>query len=367
MSKVKIGFIGCGGIAFAKHFPGIAQEDDVELAAFCDIIKDRAVRAAKEWGTEGAKTYTDYRELLQDSSLDAVHVLTPNVAHSEITIAALKAGKHVLCEKPMSVTAEDAERILQARDKSGKLLTIGYQYRHFHENQIMKKAIDDGFVGDIYYAEASFMRTRGVPNGGSFTSKEKNGGGPLIDLATHALDLTLWMMDNYEPEYVTGIAFEKLGRLLPPHLQGQVRRNGTPDPWDNENYGVEDSAMGFVKMKNGAVIYLKSSWILNAPASDKAEVLLCGTKGGIDNFDSEVTLNHVLAGQQAITKIGRKIPPFIPGYRGSAPKRSREAEIWVNALKGCGELFVTADQAYVVTRILDGIYKSSRTGAPVYF
>jgi len=364
---LRIGFIGCGGIANQKHFPGMAQEDGVDLVAFCDIVKERADKGAKEYGTSDAKVYTDYRELLKDAAIDAVHVLTPNVAHCEITVAALEAGKHVLCEKPMAATTADAEKMLEARDKSGKMLTIGYQYRHLHEAAIAKKVIDDGWLGDIYYAEASYVRRRGVPTWGVFMDKEKQGGGPLIDIGTHALDLTLHLMDNYEVDHVIGTSFEKLGRLLEPDEQGQTSWfQGMPDPWNNKTYEVEDFAVGYIKMKNGAVIHLKASWALNM-VTKPAMALLCGTKGGLDTYDDRVRLNHVVGGQQSVTMVGEKVAPFIPGFSSGQAPPSKEAQIWVKALKGEGGLFVTADQAFVVTKVLDAIYESSRTGKAIYF
>ncbi|MCL1989117.1 MAG: Gfo/Idh/MocA family oxidoreductase [Firmicutes bacterium] len=364
---LKIGFIGCGGIANAKHFPGMKQEKDVEMVAFCDIVKERAEKAVKDYGTADAKSYANYKELLADKTIDAVHVLTPNVAHSEITVAALEAGKHVLCEKPMAATTADAQKMLDARDKSGKLLTIGYQYRHFHENAIAKKVIDDGWLGDIYYAEASYIRRRGVPTWGVFMDKEKQGGGPLIDIGTHALDLTLFMMNNYEVDHVVGTSFERLGKLLEPSQQGQTNwANGNPDSWNNKTYEVEDFAVGYIKMKNGAVIHLKASWALNMETKP-GMVLLCGTKGGLDTYDDRVRLNHVVAGQQSVTMVGGKVAQSIPGFSSGEAPPSKEAQIWVKALKGEGELFVTADQAFVVTKVLDSIYESSKTGKAVYF
>ncbi len=140
MANLKIGFIGCGGIANQKHFPGMAQQKGVDLVAFCDIVAERAQEAAKKYGTADAKVYTDYRELLKDKSLDAVHVLTPNVSHCEITVAALESGKHVLCEKPMAINTEEAKQMLDARDRTGKMLTIGYQYRHFNDHATPSKS-----------------------------------------------------------------------------------------------------------------------------------------------------------------------------------------------------------------------------------
>ena len=246
MANVRVGFIGCGGIANGKHFPGMAQQEGVDMCAFCDLILERAEKAAKEYGTPDAKVYTDYKELLADPTIDAVHVLTPNIAHCEITIAALEAGKHVLCEKPMAATEADAKKMLEARDRTGKMLTIGYQYRHFAENQVAKKVVDDGWLGDIYYAEATYLRRRGVPTWGVFTDKSKQGGGPLIDIGTHALDLTLFLMNNYDVDYVVGTSFEKLGRILDAEHQGQVNHRGEFDSWNNETYVVEDSAVGHI-------------------------------------------------------------------------------------------------------------------------
>lgn len=371
MAKLKIGFIGCGGIANGKHFPGMQQQSEfVDMVAFCDLVPERAEEAAKEYGTADAKVYTDYHELLADPSIDAVHVLTPNIAHCEITVAALEAGKHVLCEKPMAATEADAKKMLEARDKSGKLLTIGYQYRHFPINQIAKEVVDDGWLGDVYYAEATYLRRRGVPTWGVFTDKSKQGGGPLIDIGTHALDLTLFLMNNYEPEYVVGTSFEKLGKLLNAKDQGQSHGT-THDVWNNETYDVEDFAVGHIKMKNGAVINLRASWALNmaeeAGANSDATALLCGTKGGIDTLGDVVRLNHVVARQKSITYVGEKIAPYIPGFSAGEAPKSVEAELWVKALKGECELYVKADEAYVVTRILDAIYQSSKTGKPVYF
>ena len=230
-----------------------------------------------------------------------------------------------------------------------------------------KKVIDDGWLGDIYYVEANYVRRRGVPTWGVFTDKAQQGGGPLIDIGTHALDNALYQINNYEVDYVTGAVFEKLGTFLTPEMQGQVSWFlAQPDPWDNKTFEVEDSAVGFIKMKNGTVINLKASWALNM-ITNPALFLACGTKGGIDTYEDRVRLNHVVAEQQAITMVGEKVEGFIPGYSSGEAPPSKEAQIWIKALKGEGELFVTADQAFVVTKVLDSIYKSAATGKAIYF
>ena len=143
--KIKVGIIGCGGIANGKHLPALShQKSRVDIIAFCDLILERAEKAAKEYGTPDAKVYTDYKELLKDERIDVVHVLTPNVAHCELTVAALEAGKHVMCEKPMAATPADAKKMLDAQKKSGKLLTIGYQNRYRQDSQVLKKMCEAG-------------------------------------------------------------------------------------------------------------------------------------------------------------------------------------------------------------------------------
>ena len=358
MANVRVGFIGCGGIANGKHFPGMAQQEGVDMCAFCDLILERAEKAAKEYGTPDAKVYTDYHELLADPTIDAVHVLTPNVAHCEITVAALEAGKHVLCEKPMAATPADAKKMLEARDRTGKMLTIGYQYRHFPENQVAKKVVDSGALGDVYYAEATYLRRRGVPTWGVFTDKAKQGGGPLIDIGTHALDLTLWMMDNYEVESVTGQTFHKLA--------DQTNQGNAFGDWDPKEFCVEDSAFGFIRMKNGAVIELEAAWALNTLEVDEAKTSLCGTKAGADMKDG-LRINYIHHNKQVVEKpaLSGEGVAFFSGEE--KPAGDYEQELFYHIVADGAEQVVKPAQAAVVTRVLEAIYESAKSGKTIYF
>ena len=200
--KVRVGIIGCGDIANSKHLPSIkklAERGVLEIVAFCDLIEEKAVKAAKEYGTPDAKVYTDYKELLKDETIESIHVCTPNRSHSFITVDALHAGKNVICEKPMAINSAEAKKMLDAAKETGKILTIGYQNRQRPECRYLKATCEDGVLGEIYYAKAHAIRRRAVPIWGVFLNEYEQGGGPLIDIGTHALDLTLWMMDNYKP------------------------------------------------------------------------------------------------------------------------------------------------------------------------
>ena len=213
-NKLQVAVIGCGGIANQKHFPALkSQADKCEMVAFCDIQIERAEKAAKEYGSADAKVCQDYNELLKDENIDVVHICTPNVSHSPIAVAAFEAKKHVLCEKPMAATTEDARKMMDAWKKSGMKFTIGYQNRFRTDAQALKRACEEGKLGEVYFAKAHAVRRRAVPTWGVFPDKSKQGGGPLIDIGTHALDITLWCMDNYEPAAITGSVFEKLGHL----------------------------------------------------------------------------------------------------------------------------------------------------------
>ncbi len=357
--KLKIGIIGCGGIANGKHMPSLKKIPEVEMVAFCDIIVARAEKAKEDYGTPDAAVYEDYKELLKDKSIDVVHVCTPNRSHSFITIDALEAGKHVMCEKPMAKTAEEAKAMCDAAKRTGKLLSIGYQNRQAATNRYAKQLCEDGELGDIYFAKAFALRRRAVPTWGVFLNEYEQGGGPLIDIGTHALDLTLWMMNNYKPKMVVGNTFRKLAE--------QKNTANAWGDWDPKEFTVEDSAFGYIVMQNGAVITLESSWALNISKSNEAKFLLCGDKGGLDTLDG-VTVNYVKNGRQVIAKPDMKAGgvAFYDGADDSDPS-FLDARIWIDACLGKGAQCVYPEQAYTVTRILEAIYTSAKTGQPVYF
>ncbi len=358
MAKIKAGIVGCGGIAMGKHLPSATKAGGVKFTAFCDIIPERAEQAKKQYGSKDAAVYTDYKKLLADGSIDVIYVCTPNNSHCQITVDALESGKHVMCEKPMAVSYDEAKKMTDAARRTGKLLTVGYQNRYRPDSRYLKAECQKGTLGDIYFAKARAIRRRAVPTWGVFLDAEKQGGGPLIDIGTHALDLTLHMMDNYSPKYAVGTVYHKLN-------EQRQAANAWGD-WDVEKFTVEDSAFGFVVMENGATIMLESSWALNVADVGEAQTLLCGTAAGADMFDG-LRINGVANNTQYILR-----PSFEGGgvdfYDGvSADPAVMEAKTFIDAVSGKGKLLVTAEQAAEVTRILEGIYISARTGQPYYF
>ncbi len=352
MDRIKAGIIGCGAIARDKYLASLRELDRTDMLAFCDIELTRAQSAAHEFGAPGAKAYTDYR-LLLELPLDVVYVCTPNRSHAPVSVAALDSGKHVMCEKPMALNGDEAAKMLEAAKRSGKLLTIGYQNRFRQDSQYLKQACASGMLGEVYFARANALRRRGVPTWGVFLNEYEQGGGPLIDIGSHALDLALWMMDNYRPRYAVGTVFHKLNRdTQTANLWGD---------WDPDLFMVEDSAFGFIVMENGATIILSASWALNTLEVGEGRVSLSGTRAGADMQDG-LRINGVRFGRQYTER-----PDLGKGDDARQKPAVLEQEIFLKAVLGQGELCILPEQALTVSRILDAIYTSAKTGKPVCF
>ena len=356
---VKVGIIGCGGIGQNKHMPSLHKIENVQLVAFCDLVLERAQMCKEKFGTPDALVCTDYRELLAVEDIEVVHVLTPNREHAEISIAALKAGKHVMCEKPMAKTAEGARAMVAAAKETGKKLAIGYQHRMKPQAITAKEYIDSGALGEIYYANCYAIRRRGTPNWGVFLDAEAQGGGPIIDIATHSLDLTLYLMNNYEPEMVVGKTHKKLEHPEAGNIWGDNGVSTTP---------LEEAACAFIRMKNGATILLETSWALNTDEPvQEGSCVLCGSKAGISLKNNELRINKVELGRQVVTSVDCSAGGVAFYDGASMTPAEAEARAWIDAIVNDTEQVVLPEQAMVVSQILEAIYVSSETGKPVFF
>ncbi len=274
MEQVRVGMIGCGIASF--HLDGYAEEPRAKVVAIAGLDTDRCNDLARKHGI--AEVYGDYIELLARSEIDAVSIAVPNYLHLPVTLAALRAGKHVLVEKPLALNAVEGEQMVQAARDAHLVLAIAFNRRSRPDMEVLRRHIDSGGLGQIYYAKASWMRRSGIPGLGSwFTTKELAGGGPLIDLGVHVLDMALWLMDNPRVVTVSAATFAKLG----PQGRGNWSGNRFRMTAD-KSYEVEDLATAFLRMENGAILHLEAAWAAYIGATDEFGVTLMGDNGGAE-------------------------------------------------------------------------------------
>ena len=276
MAKWRVGIIGNGGICKGVHIEEYIKDERLEVAAVCDIIEERA-QFLKDNYFPNATVYTDYKELLKDESIDSVDICTPNYLHSVIAVAAFEAGKHVFCEKPDAINVEEVLKMQAAAEKAGKTLMVMRNNRYVDASVFAKKYIDGGKMGEIYAGRCGWQRRRGIPGkGGWFTTKAQSGGGPLIDLGVHMIDLAIWLMGNPTPVSVSGNTYSKFSD------------NDTSDSVNSDfgdknaagTFDVEDLAMGMIRFDNGAVLQIEFSWASNVKR-ERRFVELRGTKSGL--------------------------------------------------------------------------------------
>ena len=276
MEKMKVGVIGCGTIANHAHIPGYLHCGDVEIKYFCDIIPERAHACVEKYGCGTA--VTDYHEVLNDPEIEAVSVCTPNLMHSIIAIDALKAGKHVLCEKPAARTYAEALEMQKAQHETGKTLNIGVVNRFNDSVNKIKQIIDAGELGDIHHVYVSFRAHRSIPGlGGAFTTNAIAGGGALIDWGVHYLDIVMYCTGDPTAKTVTGEAFCKLGKDMPNYTYVNMWAENTKDL--NGTYDVDDSVTGMIRT-SGPVITLNGAWAQNIGVSE-TYIDFMGDKAGI--------------------------------------------------------------------------------------
>ena len=345
--KVKVGIIGSGGIAQGCHLPGYQSIPDLcEVIAVCDINPEVAKEAADKFHI--GKIYTDYRELLNDSEIDAVSVTTPNKYHEEPSIRALEAGKHVLCEKPLAMNGEEAKRICKAAKKSGKILQVALQTRFGGNARFMRRYIDGGNMGDIYFARAQALRRRGVPGWGVFIDKDKQGGGPLIDIGVHILDFTLYLMGYPKPVSASGKTWDTLGKN--PDLY-----NGMGD-YDRSKFTVEDFAVAMIRFDNGAVVSLESSFMSNCEG-DPFQTQFFGTKSGaiVKPYEEHGITISTERDKQLFTMT----PDNVPRVKSM---HTAEVQAFIHAILNNEPSPVPGENGLILNCIFDAIYKSSSTG-----
>ncbi len=270
MEKLKIGVVGAGNIAKHGHLPAYKKCYNCVPHAICDIDFERAKRVAEEFGIP--EVYPSIEEMLEKSDIQAVDICTWNNAHAPCLIAAAKAGKHVMCEKPLAMNLDDALKMEKAVKENNIIFFLAVPSRFGYANMYLRDMYDRDELGDVYYAKTSYIRRRGTPSGW-FHDKKTSGGGPIIDIGVHRIDAAWYLMGTPKPVRVSANVFNNIGDY---QTKGISRWKGTPCP-DNQ-FDCEDSGAGVIHFENGATMVFEASWAINAP--DKSETLICGSKAG---------------------------------------------------------------------------------------
>ena len=350
--KIKVAVIGCGTIANSAHIPSYMKNENAEILYFCDILPERAEEAVSKYGC--GKAVTDYKEVLADSLVDAVSVCTPNNMHAEISIAALKAGKQVLCEKPSARTYGEAVKMQEAQAETGNMLSIGVVNRFNAAVNKIKELIDAGELGEIYHVYVSFRRSRGIPGlGGAFTQKAIAGGGALIDIGVHSLDITMYCLGDPNVLTVSGKEFCKLGKDMKEYKYAGMWAENTKDL--NGVYDVDDFVTGFIRT-SGATITLNGSWAQNI-GTDEHFIDFLGTKAGI-RLDGDFILYKI--------KDDGKFEKRTFEYDKWNPFQ-KEIDSFIDSVKTKQKLASNIDNAVITSQIMQALYDSSEQNREIVF
>jgi predicted dehydrogenase len=344
MDTLNVGVIGLG--MGRHHITGYQGHPGCRVVAIADVDEARLREIGDRFNVPGR--YTTAEDMFAKEKLDVVSVATPNKFHMPLAVAAFQEGCHVLCEKPMAMSAAEGRLMLAAAEKAGKRLMINFSYRFTEQSMALKQQVDAGVLGEVYFARTVWHRRRGLPGfGGWFGQKTLSGGGPLIDLGVHRLDLALWLMGYPQPVWVLGSTYNPIGGALAKKLKAK--------------FDVEDLAVGMVKFANGASLVLEASWAANIKETEFMETRLYGTKAGLvqRNYDETYKFEAELYLEKEGSHFDMKLhPPYQP-----VP---HSAYHFIDSIVNNTPHIATGAEGLLVMEILDSIYASAATGKPVH-
>ncbi len=347
--KYGVGIVGFGGIATGCHVPGWQKLDDVEILGAVDSSEKARKSAKEEFSIP--HVFDDYRKLLEIKDIDIIDVCTPNTSHFPITVDSLKAGKHVICEKPLAVSVKEVEGMIKEAKKAGKKLMAAQHQRFKKDSAAVKKMIDAGDFGEIYHAVAYAMRRRGVPARDTFIKKALSGGGPMFDIGVHILDLTYWFMGCPKVHSVKGVACTKLAK----------RNNICNCLWgefDRKAYDVEDFATGYIRFTDGRTIFLSCSFLANMEKMEDFSTTLYGTEAGLKWPEGKIYTEKKGVLQDVEIRFD-SLADITPHHE--------EIRAFLECVKKDKDVPVKPEESLEVIKILEGIYRSAKTGKEVLF
>ena len=351
--KLRIGIIGTGGISGA-HIRSYLAQPDAEVVAGCDLIPGKAEEKFAEFDLKDAKFFTDYKEMIDTVELDAVSICTYNCTHAECAIYALEHGINVLLEKPFTVTLDEAIAVMKAEKKSGKIVSVGFQPRFDANMQMIKKIVQSGELGRIYYVQTGGGRRHGIPVSWSetFIEGDKAGLGALGDIGCYSIDLVMNALGNPKPLTVTGMATDYFGKT--PEAYAKVGK-----PECAEKFSVDDFASAYIRLEGDIILDFRIAWYMHLDTP--GDTIIMGTKGSLrvpstdcwnGSFDKPMTIYHDVAGTPVETVI-----PLLPETK----------DLWNRKIRSFLDAIITGSKAPVPTdeivynqAILDGISRSTK-------
>ncbi|OGV58194.1 MAG: hypothetical protein A2X49_03245 [Lentisphaerae bacterium GWF2_52_8] len=343
--KLRVACIGAGGIA-AAHMSEYAKMKDVEIVGLADPMLEPMHQKAKDFNIPLENCFADYEEMLKKLAPDAVSVCSPNYAHAPNTIAALRAGVHVIVEKPMAMNAVEAQKMIDAAKKYGRKLIIGFQWRFDGRSSFLRQAANDGVFGNILYAKVQALRRRGIPNWGVFGRKELQGGGPMIDIGVHSLEMCHYVMGSPRPVAAVGNCFTYLGNK-------PSDTNCSWPGWDWKTYSVEDLAVGMIRFENGAMLNIEASFAAHIE-KDVFNFSIHGDKGGCQ-FEPTMLF----------TDAHKHMLNMTPSFIGN----SNWGGVWVGKMRNFVEhclydvpTIAPAEHGLMSQKMLDAVYESASKG-----
>ncbi len=349
--KLRAGVIGLG--IGKSHVLKYREHPQCEVCAVADSDPVRLAEQASALGIPDS--FTSGEALIDAKQCDIISIATPNKFHKDLTIRALRAGAHVLCEKPMAMNAAEAREMLAVSRETGKRIMINFSYRFTPQAQALKARVDAGDLGEAYYGRTSWLRRRGMPGfGGWFGDKSLAGGGPLIDLGVHRIDLALWLMSFPQPEWIMGATYDPIATAI-------AEREG-------KTFSVEDLATGFIRFKNGATLSLEASWAANIKENELMETRVLGTKGGLIHRNIKESYEYEAEFFEDHEGYLYDSTMHSATAWGAGARQTKSAmHHFVSSILEDTPHDADGTQGLVVMEILDALYKSASEKKPVQF
>ena len=352
-ARIRAGVIGLGWAGQA-HMRAYLNMDDTELVAIADPSAEQLAKVKDEFGI--AHAFEDYNQMLASGLVDVVSIATPNFAHAEPAIAAMDAGKHVLVEKPLARTYAEGRAMVDAAERNDRILQVMFNQRYRPDVQTLKAFADEGGLGEVYHAKSRWLRRSGIPGRGRswFITKELSGGGPMIDLGVHMLDMALYLLGEPEVVAVSGATYDRLGQKFTTEKYG-------PDA----TYEVEDFGTAFVRLGNGRTLELEASWATYREDGDLMNVVLYGENGGAEIASRKYDLSNSLRFYVDAGGVPAEVIPTVPTGSDAIPGHERAARLFVERIQEGEFAAHRGETGLLRTWILDAIYRSAAEGREI--